>query len=739
MLKKFGLMFLLSLLVMLVPAHAQTEAEMIGRAERLVRNVVPSVGNLNQWQYISYVMTNDGSLGCPLATSYNLGYSVVPWRVRLTFSNGLTYVVYVSSDPNVSVLCDSKLLATTPTTTTTNTTPVYTPTCSATPVVGSRGPIYTAPNSGTLIGYLDLFGSISVVGRSTDTAWYQVQNSSLFGWISIYDVLLNGAGCSAIGVTSNVTTPITTTPTDYVGLGVGGPVSCFLSAVYANVRTLPSLNGAIVEQVSRGQIYGVTGRTSGSDWYEVFTRTRAGKGWVSITVSSVQGAGCGALPITSSSDLISNPIPSAPVVTNCPAAYVGYQTPRLAVGARARVTNVIPILRLRNTPQALSDNSNLVLEINTQEIVDVISGPVCESGIARVWWQVLYNGVYGWTAESDLSATTAYYLEPLVRAPGRRFAEDIATAEIGRLEAGSAVLDIAFSTDGAQLLAINGADTFVRAFDTVTGNNLDNLYLNNTGAPLTHVLAGNTVVTVDVNSLISVWASDGTLQGTYSPSFTTISTTAIALSSDENKMAVGGCVEASLEGCVSSTASVVWLTGNSEAGITLADAFISSLAYHPTENHVLLGLKSGGVLLWDLDSSDAPQQIIATTQTNAIAYNPSGTIIAVASCVGAVDDMGICDSTELALYDATTYEKLGVLAGHADGVTITELTFSPDGSLLASGGADNQVIVWDVVNIKENNRFTGYSFGVSSLAFSPDGRLLVTGDNIGNVVLLNPE
>lgn len=737
MIKKFGLFFLFSLLAILVPAHAQTEAEMIGRAERLVRNVVPSVGNLNQWQYISYVMTNDGSLGCPLATSYNLGYSVVPWRVSLTFSNGLTYVVYVSSDPNVSVLCDSKLLATTPTNTTTNTTPTYTPTCSATPIVGSRGPIYTAPNSGSLIGYLDLFGSISVVGRSTDTAWYQVQNSSLFGWISIYDVLLNGAGCSAIGVTSNVTTPITTTPTDYVGLGVGGPVSCFLSAVYANVRTLPSLNGAIVEQVSRGQIYGVTGRTSGSDWYEVFTRTRAGKGWVSITVSSVQGAGCGGLPITSSSDLISNPVPSAPVVTNCPAAYVGYQTPRLAVGARARVTNVIPILRLRSTPQALTDNSNLVLEINTQEIVDVISGPVCESGIARVWWQVLYNGIYGWTAESDLSATTAYYLEPLVRAPGRRFAEDIATAELGRLEAGSAVLDIAFSTDGSQLLAVNGADTFVRAFDAVTGNNLDNSYLNNTGAPLTHILAGDTVVTVDVNSLISVWSSDGTSQNNYRPDFTPISTSTIALNTDESKIALGGCVEASLEGCVASSVSVISFAENSETGINLTNVFISSIAYHPTENNVLLGLRSGGVLLWNVDSATIPALIIPTGQTNAVAYDPFGTLIAVASCAGAVDDMGICDATELALYDAITYEKLGILVGHADGVAITELRFSPDGSLLASGGADDKVIVWDVVNIKENNRFTGYNFGVSSLAFSPDGQLLVTGDYVGNVILLN--
>ncbi|HRF95599.1 MAG TPA: hypothetical protein PLZ51_10405, partial [Aggregatilineales bacterium] len=171
MFKKISLFFIfLSLLVVIVPAQAQTETEIISRAERLIRNIVPNAGNVSQWQYTGYVMTNDGALGCPLVTSYNLGYSVIPWRVSLTFSNGQNYIVYVSSDPNVSVLCDSKLLGGV----TNTTTPTYAPSCTATTIVGKRGAIYTAPNSGILSGYLDLFGSIAVLGRSTDTAWYQV-------------------------------------------------------------------------------------------------------------------------------------------------------------------------------------------------------------------------------------------------------------------------------------------------------------------------------------------------------------------------------------------------------------------------------------------------------------------------------------------------------------------------------------------------------------------------------------
>jgi len=727
----FVLLFL-TLFALFIPAYAQTESEIIGRAERLVRNIVPNVGNVTQWQYTGYVMTNDGALGCPLVTGYNLGYSVVPWRVSLTFTNGQTYVVYVSSDPNVSVICDSKLL-TTNTTTATNTT-TYTPVCTATVVASRRGAIYTAPNSGVLSGYLDLFGSMNIIGRSADTAWYQVTNSAVTGWVSLYEVLVNGAGCASIPVTSNVTTPNNTTPTDYVGLGVGGPVSCFLSATYANIRTLPNLNGAIVEQVTSGQVYGVTGRTQGSDWYEVFTRTRAGKGWVSITVSSVQGSGCAALPVTGVSDSTTNPPASNPIITNCPATYTGYLLPRLQVGARARVTSIIPVLRLRTTPQAIVDNSNVVLEIRTQEIMDVVSGPICEGGSTRIWWQVLYNGVYGWTAESDLQATPNYYLEPLVTSPGRRFVNDATTSEIGRLQVGSPVFDMTFTSDSSQLLVVNGADTFVRPFDSATGNNLESAYLNNTGAPLTHVVAGENIVTVDINALVTIWSVDGQKVAEYQTNMLPISNTQISIKPDGSKIAVAACIGASLEGCTESSLQVINLTDGSVSELRLPNTNMTSIAYHPTEEKVLIGTRSGELLIWDFANTISIE--IDAVSISEVAYNYDGSQIAVAYCTG-IQEEGLCNGVAVSLYDGATLSAGATFTGHTD--IINAIAFSPDGNQLATGGLDNIVIVWDIVNAKEYNRYSGYVFGVNSLAYYPDGKFLATGDNTGNVILVNLE
>ncbi len=67
----------------------------------------------------------------------------------------------------------------------------------------------------------------------------------------------------------------------------------------------------------------------------------------------------------------------------------------------------------------------------------------------------------------------------------------------------------------------------------------------------------------------------------------------------------------------------------------------------------------------------------------------------------------------------------GVFRGHTSGVR--SVTFSPDGSCLASGSDDGSVWVWDAKSGEERLRLEGHSGKVSSVAFSRDGLWLASG------------
>jgi WD40 repeat protein len=63
--------------------------------------------------------------------------------------------------------------------------------------------------------------------------------------------------------------------------------------------------------------------------------------------------------------------------------------------------------------------------------------------------------------------------------------------------------------------------------------------------------------------------------------------------------------------------------------------------------------------------------------------------------------------------------------GHAG--TVTSVAFSPDGTLLASGGADNSVKLWIAASGRELRTMSEHTGIVSSVAFSPDGKMLASG------------
>jgi WD40 repeat protein/DNA-binding SARP family transcriptional activator len=109
-------------------------------------------------------------------------------------------------------------------------------------------------------------------------------------------------------------------------------------------------------------------------------------------------------------------------------------------------------------------------------------------------------------------------------------------------------------------------------------------------------------------------------------------------------------------------------------------------------------------------------------QPVSVTWSPNGSMLATAGGKG-----------QVILWQAATGEQVGTL--QADTSWVLTAAFSPDGSLLAaSGTGDRQVTLWDVATHKQVGRLPHPIF-VGSVAFDPYGRTLTTSASDGKVRL----
>ena len=165
---------------------------------------------------------------------------------------------------------------------------------------------------------------------------------------------------------------------------------------------------------------------------------------------------------------------------------------------------------------------------------------------------------------------------------------------------------------------------------------------------------------------------------------------------------------------------VCWDMGATKKKVLLRTPKYTSsvLAFSPDSRTLASATSDKVVRLWEMETHQQRTAFRVPYRAKVLTYCPSGKCIAIG-----FDS----DKTPLQLVDATSGKVIAVIRGLVG--SVMSLVFSPDGKLLASGGDDGTIHIWDVDTIKTKLILNGHTGFVNSVAFSPDGKALASGSD----------
>lgn len=149
------------------------------------------------------------------------------------------------------------------------------------------------------------------------------------------------------------------------------------------------------------------------------------------------------------------------------------------------------------------------------------------------------------------------------------------------------------------------------------------------------------------------------------------------------------------------------------------------LAFSPDGSKLAIGDGQGNIQVWDIDIKSLLYEISVEDQIRsameedralagtALTFSPDGTIIAMSTYEGEVKLLRASDGRIIQMLP---------LKGH----NVWDLTFSPDGGLLAEAFS-NWVVIWRVNDWTEQYKLYDHTDWVRRVVFSPDGRMLASG------------
>ncbi len=308
-------------------------------------------------------------------------------------------------------------------------------------------------------------------------------------------------------------------------------------------------------------------------------------------------------------------------------------------------------------------------------------------------------------------------------------ADTISMLEIFKsFELGDGVRSLAFTPDGTVLAAAGGnrEDFGIHLWNVANGDSLGKLDAHKgivwgvAFSPDGQLLAS---VSSDKTAKIWDWRNGTLLKSLDLPG----EVVSVSFSPDGQTLAVGGVDE--LEGQIQH--ATIWtFSVSSWAPLLKFPEYldITAMAYSPNGRWLVGGGTSRNVQVWRTSDGTSLFTLNHAHQVTEAAISPNSSTVATATCQTTVNDE--CTEGGVWLWDLSTGRLINRLTGFPD--VVESIAFSMDGSSLIAASRDGTLRVYTTSDYLPQFEATPPG-GNGMMALSPDGGLLATGGASGAV------